>query len=129
MAATRRVTITAGSVQRSATLNASTTADAIWQALPLEGRANRWGDEIYFSTAVSLALEPAHASEVVPAGALGYWPPGNAFCLFWGRTPASRGDEIRAASAVTVFGQVDDDPQAFGAVRSGAQVRIEQAEE
>ena len=46
MAATRRVTITAGNVQRTATLNASATADAIWQALPIEGRANRWGDEI-----------------------------------------------------------------------------------
>ena len=85
-------------------------------------------DEIYFATVLSLEIEPAHASEVVPAGALGYWPPGSAFCLFWGRTPASRGDEIRAASPVTVFGRIDEDPQGFDAVTSGASVRIERAD-
>ena len=113
----------AGEVERTARLNDSRTAEAIWQALPIEGRANRWGDEIYF--AISLELEPEDGRDVLEEGELGYWPPGTALCVFWGRTPASQGDEIRAASPVNVFGRVEDDPAGFGAVRSGERVRIE----
>jgi uncharacterized protein len=108
---------------RTARLNASRTADAIWQALPIEGRANRWGDEIYFP--IALELEPEDARDVVAEGELGYWPPGSAFCLFWGRTPASQGDEIRAASPVNVFGRIEQGATAFGQVGSGDRVRIE----
>ena len=119
----RRIRITAGEVAATASLNESRTADAIWQALPIEGRANRWGDEIYFE--IPVELEPEDGREVVEAGELGYWPPGTAFCIFWGRTPASQGNEIRAASPVNVFGHIEDDPTSFGAVRSGQQIRIE----
>lgn len=119
----RRVTITAGAVSVGAVLNASETADAIWEALPLEARANRWGDEIYFATPVRLGSEDGQ--EVVEVGDLAYWPPGNAFCIFWGPTPASRGSEIRPASAVNVLGRIDGDATVFSSVRSGVTVRIE----
>jgi uncharacterized protein len=119
----RRIRILAGQVTATARLNDSRTAEAIWQALPIDGRASRWGDEIYFE--IPVELEPEDGREVVEAGELGYWPPGTAFCLFWGRTPASRGEEIRAASPVNVFGRVDGDPTGFGAVRSGERVRVE----
>jgi uncharacterized protein len=119
----RRIRIIAGEVAATASLNDSRTADAIWEALPIEGRANRWGDEIYFDIPVD--LEPEHGREVVEAGELGYWPPGTAFCIFWGRTPASQGDEIRAASPVNVFGRVEGDASGFDAVRSGERVRVE----
>lgn len=119
----RRVTITAGAVSVGAVLNASETADAIWEALPLEARANRWGDEIYFGIPVRLGSEDGQ--EVVEVGDLAYWPPGNAFCIFWGPTPASRGSEIRPASAVNVLGRIDGDATVFSSVRSGVTVRIE----
>lgn len=121
----RKVTITAGAVSVSAELNASKTADAIWEALPLEARANRWGDEIYFAIPVRLGSEDG--LEIVEVGDLAYWPPGNAFCVFWGPTPASRGSEIRPASAVNVFGRVDGDATVFSTVRSGVTVRVEQS--
>ena len=63
--------------------------------------------------------------ETVELGDLGYWPPGRAFCIFFGRTPASQGDEIRAASAVTVIGRVLGDPSLFRQVTSGDVVKIE----
>lgn len=121
----RKVTITAGAVSVSAELNASKTADAIWEALPLEARANRWGDEIYFAIPVRLGSEDG--LEIVEVGDLAYWPPENAFCVFWGPTPASRGSEIRPASAVNVFGRVDGDATVFSTVRSGVTVRVEQS--
>jgi len=122
----RAITITAGRVSATATLNDSRTAGEIWRALPIEARASTWGDEIYFSIPVS--CEPESPREVVAKGDLGYWPPGRAFCIFFGPTPASRGSEIRPASPVNVFGRVDGDAAVFAAVRAGTIVRIERKE-
>jgi hypothetical protein len=118
--------IVAGSVSMRATLDGSRTAQAIWDALPIEAVAQTWGDEIYFRIPVTLTEDDAR--EVVERGDLGYWPPGQAFCIFFGPTPASRGDEIRPASAVNVFGRVDGDATAFRAVRAGARVRLERGD-
>ncbi len=101
------------------------TARAVWDALPIEARASTWGDEIYFSIPVESEVE--NPKEVVEMGDLGYWPPGSAFCIFFGPTPASRGDEIRPASPVNVFGRVEGDPRIFKKVRSGERVVLERA--
>ena len=119
----RKITVTAGSVLVTATLNDSSTAEALWDALPLEASANTWGDEIYFRVAVQVDEEDG-ASDVVDMGALAYWPPGQALCLFFGPTPASRGDEIRAASAVNVIGSIEGDATLLKHVESGAQVVV-----
>jgi len=101
------------------------TAQAVWDALPLEARANTWGDEIYFS--IHVEVEAENPREVVKLGDLGYWPPGSAFCIFFGPTPASRGSEIRPASPVNVFGRVLGDPKVFTSVRGGERIRVERA--
>jgi hypothetical protein len=121
----RKVRITAGAVQMDAQLNDTETAKAVWDALPITAPAGTWGDEIYFGIPVEAELEAGQ--EVVEMGDLGYWPPGNAFCIFFGRTPASRGDEIRPASAVTVIGKIEGDPTAFKQVKPGTAVAIERA--
>ncbi|MBM3219304.1 MAG: hypothetical protein FJZ38_11605 [Candidatus Rokubacteria bacterium] len=122
----RTIRITAGEVAATATLDASKTADAIWNALPIEAKASTWGDEIYFDVGLAIAAESP--KEVVALGDLGYWPPGSAFCIFFGRTPVSTGNEIRPASAVNVFGRVAGDPTVFKTVRSGIKVKLERAE-
>jgi hypothetical protein len=119
----RPITITAGSVTVRAVLNDTKTAAAIWDALPIVVRGNTWGDEIYFGIPVKMKTE--RGQETVALGDLGYWPPGTAFCIFFGPTPASRGDEIRPASPVNVVGRVDGDPLAFKQVASGSRVRLE----
>jgi len=122
----KRIQITAGDVSVTAELDETKTADSIWEALPLEESAQTWGDEIYFGIPVS--AENEKPQEVVELGDLGYWPPGSAFCIFFGPTPMSSGDEIRPASPVTVLGKIDGDPTVFKSVASGATVRIEKAE-
>ena len=122
----RRILITAGQVSATAVLYQTPTAEAIWNALPIEARANTWGDEIYFSIPVKTDLEK-NAQEVVQLGDLGYWPPGTAFCIFFGPTPASHGDEIRPASAVNIVGKVQGDPKVFKQVPDGAKIVIERA--
>jgi hypothetical protein len=120
----RRIKVTVGEVEVYGELNETRTADLIWNSLPVESRVNTWGDEVYFSIPVQAELEDS-AREVVDLGDMGYWPPGNAFCIFFGPTPNSRGDEIRPASPVNVLGKVVGDPNVLKTVSTGASVRVE----
>ena len=121
----KNITIKVENIKIDAELNGSETAQKIWKALPIEGSVNIWGDEIYFSITVKVGLENAKA--VVSEGDLGYWPPGNAFCIFFGPTPASHGEEIRPASPVNIFGKIIGDSQVFKKVCSGAKIIIEKS--
>lgn len=121
------ITITVASTTLHAELNESATAQQIKSVLPIEGVANRWGEEIYFHIPVSATEAPDARSEV-EVGTLAYWPPGNAFCIFFGPTPVSTGDLPRAYSPVNVVGRVLDDAKVLRKVHNGAAVRIDQAE-
>jgi hypothetical protein len=120
----KRIKIFAGPVAARAVLNDSPTARQIWEALPLEAKGDTWGDEIYFGIPVKAPLEK-NSQEVVEVGDLGFWPPGHAFCIFFGPTPVSRGNEVRPASAVNVIGRIEGDAKVFKKVPSGAKVKIE----
>ena len=121
----RSITITAGAVELSAELNDMDAAEAVWNALPISVSGNTWGDEIYFR--IPVAAEPEDLQEVVDFGDLAYWPPGSAFCIFFGPTPASRGDEIRPASAVAVIGRITGDAARLRQVPAGATVTVARA--
>ena len=122
----KKIRILVSNLKVDAELNESKTAQAVWEALPIEAKANLWGEEIYFAIPVKMGLETG-SREVVSAGELGYWPTGHAFCIFFGPTPASQGNEIRAASAVNIFGKVLTDPKVFLKVKDGAKVTLERA--
>jgi hypothetical protein len=120
----KSIRISAASVALIAELNDSPTAQAIWEALPLESTAQRWGDEIYFGIPVESKQEPQARSDMA-VGDIAYWPPGNAFCIFFGPTPASRGKQPRAASPVNPVGHIVGDATQFRAVRDDSKIRIE----
>ena len=122
----RRISIDAGGIQLTAALNDTRTATQLWDALPVEASANIWGDEIYFR--IPVQADEDDAVEVVDMGAIAYWPPGQALCLFFGRTPASVGDEIRPASAVNVLGAIEGDATALKAASPGARVVVQRIE-
>ena len=119
----KRIKISAAPVVMEAELNQSQTAQQIWDVLPIEARGNIWGDEIYFSIPVEAEVD--NAQEVVELGDLAYWPPGTAFCIFFGPTPMSRGAEIRPASPVNVIGKLIGEPKVFQQVSDGTIVKIE----
>jgi len=118
----RTILIKTGNIILEAVMNSSTTADTIWNELPLAANVNTWGDEIYFTIPVNLELE--QGQDVVELGDLGYWPTGHAFCIFFGPTPMSRGEEIRPASAVNVFGKVSGDTTSLKTVSPGMEITI-----
>jgi len=102
-----KIKISLGNVSLTAYLKDNETTRKIFDALPFKLPYNVWGDEIYFSIPVYLDLEEGR--EIMELGELAYWPPGNAFCIIYGRTPASMDERPRAASAVSPFGKIEGD--------------------
>src|SRR2546428_8255198 len=117
------IKIQAGPVRAEAELNDTETAKAVWHVLPIRANASTWGEEIFFE--IPLRHLQELGQETVQAGDLGYWPPGRAFCIFFGPTPASKGDEIRPASPVNVVGKVIGDARVFKKLSAGTRVRVE----
>ncbi len=119
---TRKISIQVSSVAVEADLSDNLTAEAIWKALPINSMVNTWGQEIYFT--IPVTIKPDNGREIVNAGDLAYWPPGKAFCIFFGPTPASQGKEIRAASAVNVFGKINGNPKVLSIIRDGEEISV-----
>ncbi len=119
----KKILIKAEEIEITATLNDSMTAEKIYEALPIEGIVNTWGDEIYFNIPVELSQETDSRAEV-EVGELGYWPVGSAFCIFFGPTPVSKDEKPRAASPVNIFGNVDGDAKILKKVPGGALVKV-----
>lgn len=120
----RTISVTAGDVSLTAELADNETANSIYDALPITGSANVWGDEIYFGIPVDVELA-SDATDLMDVGSLAYWPPGHAFCIFFGPTPASRGDEPRMASPGNIFGQINGNATDFRQVSDGTTVVID----
>ncbi len=108
-------------------LNSSATAQKIYDSLPITGRGNTWGGEIYFSSQVTSPPEK-DARDVLEAGEITYWPPLQAICLFYGPTPASRGSEIRAAGPVNIVGRIMDDLSLLKQIKGAPTVLMEKDE-
>ena len=121
----RKLKISAGKVELEAWLNDTNTATKVFEALPITSTVNTWGDEIYFTIPVD--AKPEDAKELVSLGDIGYWPPGKAMCIFFGKTPISRGDEIRPASPVNIIGKVEGDYRSLKKVKDGEKITIRPA--
>jgi uncharacterized protein len=121
-----KIKIVVGSIEAFATLSNTKTASAAVNSLPLDSIAHLWGEEIYFEVPLELELE--NGKELLEIGDIAYWPPGKSMCIFFGPTPSSRGNEIRAYSAVSVFGKLTGDAGVFRAVREGERIGVEVAD-
>ncbi len=117
-----QINIHCGNISVTATLNDSATARKLWEVLPIETKATTWGGEIYFSVPINMNEE--NSKSTVSAGDIAYWPPGRAFCIFFGITPASIGNEIRPASPVNIIGRIEGDLKILKNVITGMRVRI-----
>jgi hypothetical protein len=113
---TKRIRATIGDVIVTAVLNESSTARRLWEALPVESMAKRWGDEVYFETPLELGEEDPQAQ--VSSGTVGYWPPGRALCFFFGQQPYS---------PVNLVGRIEGEPGVLSKVGDGEAVRVEAA--
>jgi hypothetical protein len=118
-----RIQITWPAGQAHARLDDTPTARALVAALPIQARANTWGDEVYFETGVDVTLEP-EARQVVDPGTVCFWVEGKALALPYGPTPASHGDECRLVSEVNLVGTLEEDAQVLASVRAGDEIAV-----
>lgn len=122
----RQIKMTIGSVILEAELLNTPTADAIWDALPFTSKAQIWGEEVYFSTPVSVEREPS-ARDVVQPGELAFWIEGDSIAIGFGSTPISRGDEIRLAAKTNIWGKAKGDVKQLKSVKAGAAIKAEKS--
>ena len=88
-------------------LAATGCAGAIVESLPLETSFNTWGEEFYFEIPVICDADET-ATIDVEVGTIGYWPPGRALAIFFGRTPMSTSDKPVPASDVNLVGTLEN---------------------
>lgn len=119
-----KIRISAANVQLTADLLDTPTARAIAAALPIESRAQTWGDEVYFSVPVEAELED-DARDVVEAGELAFWVEGNCIAIGFGPTPISQGDEIRLAARTNIWAHCHEDVRVLASVKAGDPIRVE----
>ena len=122
-----RLKLTIGPVTLTAELLDTPTARAVYARAPFASRAQRWGEEVYFATPVSAAREKG-ARAVVAAGELAFWVEGDSIAIGFGRTPISRGDEIRLAAPTNIWGRAIEDVRRLAAVRDGDPIKVERME-
>ena len=108
-----KLVLSADGVRLEVSLRETPTAKALLEAAPFEGRAQTWGDEVYFETPVSAKLEP-DARQVVEPGTVCFWTQGDALALPFGPTPISTDDKPKLANPCNVVGTLKN----FAALKS-----------
>ena len=118
-----RILFDFGALTLEAELLDTPTALAVAAALPLDGVALTWGEEVYFEIPVQVPREK-DARAVVTPGEIAYWPDGHAIAIGFGRTPISKGDETRLASPCNIWAKALGDVKTLGKVRGGAKIKV-----
>ncbi len=123
-----KIRIRCGRVNLDAEILDTPTGRLVMDRLPLSGNANIWGEEIYFPIDLKAEQEKNAAVEV-EEGTLAYWPPGKAFCIFFGPTPMSTSSKPKAYSPVNIFGTIISNPEKLREVSPGEHITVEWIEE
>jgi hypothetical protein len=119
----KQIKITCNNFSFIADLYKTSTAEQIFNSLPLSGTVNTWGKEIYVSIPVDIPEAP-NASESVDPGEIAYWPVGDAFCIFFGPTPVSNDTKPKAYSPVNIFGKISDPLDELTNITKGDRIEV-----
>jgi hypothetical protein len=120
-----KLILQSGTLSLTVDLKDTPTSRAVFEAAPFEGRAQTWGDEVYFETPVKAKLEP-DAKQVVDPGTVCFWTQGDALALPFGRTPISTDALPKLANACNVLGTLKDFAL-LKKIKAGDKIKVERA--
>ena len=118
------IRISVGSVTVNGELDDTPCAKAVYGLLPIEAEPEEWGDEFYFDIGLTFGADGTSTASV-RIGDIGFWPPGSALAIFFGRTPASKGPDPVPASAVNIVGRITGDATVLRKAKGADVIRIE----
>lgn len=119
-----RIRILIGSVSLEATLKPNRTANEIYDALPIEGQINQWGEEFYCKIP-GVKDHRETATTKVKVGDVAFWGLGEMFAIFYGRTPMSIGEDPVPADRVNVIGRIEGDVTLLKQVMGVTTMKVE----
>ncbi len=120
----KRMKITIGGVSVEVELRPTRTAQAIYDALPVEAKVNQWGEEFYCQfPGVKDYRETATTN--VKVGDVAYWGLGGMLAVFFGRTPMSIGEDPVPADRVNVVGRLIGDPMVLHEAVGATMMKVE----
>ncbi len=111
-----------GGVKATGILDDLTELEKLAKESPFTSKVNLWGEEIYFDLPIELDLEGERTEMEI--GEIAYWPEGNSLCIFFGKTPASKGEKPVAYSDVKPLGKITEGLEDLKKVRSREKVTV-----
>ena len=90
------------------------TVEALVGCMPFISHTFIWKEEIYFDAPCTVGPEKSKA--IVQPGDIAYWPPGKAFCIFYGNS--------QPYSAVNVVGKITSDLEPLRKIKQGEWVTV-----
>tara|TARA_Y100000780_G_scaffold227060_1_gene242239 strand:+ start:206 stop:577 length:372 start_codon:yes stop_codon:yes gene_type:complete len=86
-------------------LRSTKTANAIKNILPFKSIVKTWGEEIYFEIPIEESLDLENdAKDIINVGEIAYWIEGKCIAIGYGKTPISKGNEIKLAARTNIWG-------------------------
>ena len=106
-------------------LRSNKTASAIKNILPFKSIVKTWGEEIYFEIPIEESLDLENdAKDIINVGEIAYWIEGKCIAIGYGKTPISKGNEIKLAARTNIWGDANLNVERLKNIKDGDEVII-----
>ena len=106
-------------------LRSTKTASAIKNILPFKSIVKTWGEEIYFEIPIEESLDLENdAKDIINVGEIAYWVEGKCIAIGYGKTPISKGNEIKLAARTNIWGDALLNIKELGKIKDGDEVVV-----
>ena len=106
-------------------LRSTKTAIAIKNILPFKSTVKKWGEEIYFEIPIEESLDLENdAKDIINIGEIAYWIEGKCIAIGYGKTPISKGNEIKLAARTNIWGDALLNIKELDKIKDGDEVVV-----
>ena len=106
-------------------LRSTNTANAIKNILPFKSIVKTWGEEIYFEIPIEESLDLENdAKDIINVGEIAYWIEGKCIAIGYGKTPISKGNEIKLAARTNIWGDALLNIKELNKIKDGDEVVV-----